>query len=307
MPEVTCIGILVADIVGKPVDALPEKGQASRVERIELHTGGCAANTGIGLARLGVRTAVIGKVGTDGFGDFVVERLKGHGIACEGILRDAEAATSATMVLVHSDGERSFLHYSGANAGFRQSDVDMGLVERSRVAHIAGALLMPSLDGEPSAAILKQAREAGVITSFDYGVGRHRKLVRQGRLPPAVRRLFLPSFEEARLIAGGRDDPAGIARFLLNEGVKVVALKMGARGAYVRSAEGEEIWAPALRVQAVDALGAGDAFVAGFLTGVVRGWDWSDARSWRMPPRLLRDRARRNDGPAKFRGDAELS
>ena len=273
MPEVTCIGLLVADVVGKPIDSLPEKGKLQRVERMELHTGGCAANTGISLAKLGVQTAVIGKVGVDGFGDFIVQRLEGHRIECDGVARDAEAATAATMVLVHADGERSFLHYYGANATLRQSDVDMLLVKHSKVVHIAGAFLMPSLDGEPSARILKEAQEAGVITAFDTAWDVTGSWIDKiGCCLPYVDYL-LPNFEEARLLAAGRDDPAEIARFLIDKGVRVVALKMGERGAYVRSADGQEVWVTALRVDAVDALGAGDAFVAGFLTGVVRGWD----------------------------------
>ena len=75
------------------------------------------------------------------------------------------------------------------------------------------------------------------------------------------------------MLAGGREDPAEIARFLIDQGVKVVGLKMGERGAYVRSADGQEIRVPAFRVEAVDALGAGDAFVAGFLAGLVHDWD----------------------------------
>src|SRR5436190_5295315 len=116
MPEVVCLGILVADVVGKPVDNWPERGKLNLVDRMELHTGGCATNTGIALAKIGIDTAVIGKVGDDGFGDFMVSQLQKYGIQAEGVVRDKETATSATMVMVHSDGERSFIHYIGANA-----------------------------------------------------------------------------------------------------------------------------------------------------------------------------------------------
>ena len=75
------------------------------------------------------------------------------------------------------------------------------------------------------------------------------------------------------MLAGGREDPGEIARVLLDAGVQVVGLKMGERGAYVRSSDGQEVRVPALQVDAIDALGAGDAFVAGFLTGVVHDWD----------------------------------
>ena len=104
MPEVTCVGILVADVVGSPIDEMPGHGKLARVERMELHSGGCAANTGVALAKLGVETAIIGKVGEDGFGDFLVRRFEAHGVNIQGLARDKETATAATMVMVHSDG-----------------------------------------------------------------------------------------------------------------------------------------------------------------------------------------------------------
>jgi len=273
VPQVTCIGLLVADVVGKSIDAIPARGTLQTVDRMELHVGGCAANTAIGLAKLGIDTAMAGKVGADGFGDFLVRQVAANGVDTGAVVRDPETATSATMVLVHSDGERSFLHYYGANATLRRADVDMDLVSRSKIIHIGGAFLMPSLDGEPSAQILKEAQSAGVITSFDTAWDSTGQWIKKvGCCLPYVD-YFLPSFEEARLLAGGIDDPAAIAQYFISEGVKVVALKMGGRGAYVRSAAGEEIVVPALKVDVVDALGAGDSFVAGFLTGVAHGWD----------------------------------
>ena len=107
MPEVTCVGILVADVVGRPIDALPAHGLLALVERMELHSGGCAANTGIALAKLGVETAILGKVGDDGFGDFLVNRFEKYGVDTGGVVRDPHTATSATMVMVHADGERN--------------------------------------------------------------------------------------------------------------------------------------------------------------------------------------------------------
>jgi sugar/nucleoside kinase (ribokinase family) len=271
MADVTCLGILVADVVGKPVDILPERGKLTLVDRMELHTGGCATNTGIALAKIGVDTAVIGKVGDDGFGDFMVSELVRHGIDPSGIARDSSAATSATMVMVHGDGERSFIHYLGANAEFVESDVNFDVVRSSRILHIAGALLMPKIDGEPTAHILKRAQEAGVVTAFDTAwdsKGRWMSVV--GPCLPYID-YAVPSFEEARMITG-REDPREVAQVLLDHGVKTVGLKMGENGCFIKNAD-TEIAIPVYKVSAIDALGAGDAFAAGFLTGLVKGWD----------------------------------
>lgn len=273
MPDVTCVGIVVADVVGKPIDRLPERGRLALVDRMELHSGGCAANTGVALAKLGVDTAIAGKVGTDGFGDYLVNLFTAQGVDASGIVRDPDNATAATMVLVHADGERSFLHYPGANGMFRLEDIDFEQVRASKILHIAGALVMPGLDGKPTAELLRRGKAAGMITSFDTvwdARGRWLELV--GPCLPYVDYL-LPSFEEARMLAGGRDDPADVAQFLLDQGARVVGLKLGERGSYIRSADGTELSVPALPVQAIDALGAGDAYVAGFLAGLVRGWD----------------------------------
>jgi sugar/nucleoside kinase (ribokinase family) len=273
MPEVTCVGIVVADVVGKPIDALPPRGRLALVERMELHSGGCAANTGIGLAKLGIDTALIGKVGEDGFGDFLVNRFEKFGIDAGGVARDPENATAATMVLVHGDGERSFLHYLGANATFSLEDVDWPRINSSKIVHIAGALVMPKMDGMPTAELLRKAREAGAQTAFDTvwdATGAWMQKV--APCLPYVDYL-LPSFEEARMLAGGRDDPADVAKFLLDAGAQVIGLKLGEGGCYVHAADGTKFTLPIFPVQAVDALGAGDAFVAGFLAGIVRGWD----------------------------------
>ncbi len=271
MPDVVCLGILVADVIGKPVDKWPERGKLELVDRMELHTGGCASNTGIGLARIGIHTAVIGKVGNDGFGDFIVGALRQNGIDCSGVARDSEEATSSTMVMVHVDGERSFIHYIGANAALVESDVDMSLITSSKILHLAGSLLLPGLDGEPSARILKAAKEAGVTTTLDTAwdsKGRWMSV-----LKPCLPHVdyMLPSLEEARMITG-RQEPHDIATVLLELGVGTVALKMGEAGCYVRNKD-VELAIPRFNVSVVDACGAGDAFVAGFLTGLVHGWD----------------------------------
>lgn len=271
MADVTCLGILVADVVGKPIDQWPARGKLMLADRMELHTGGCASNTGVALAKIGVKTAIIGKVGNDGFGDFVVNSLEKWGADCSGVVRDRDAATSATMVMVHSDGERSFIHYIGANAAFTDADVDFGIVKQSKILHVAGVFLMPAFDGEPTARVLKKAQEMGVTTSLDTcwdSRGNWMKL-----LEPCLPYVdyAVPSIEEARMVTG-KHEPADVAGVLMDKGVKTVALKMGNQGCYIRSRD-VELRIPIYKVDAVDACGAGDSFAAGFLVGLVNGWD----------------------------------
>ncbi len=132
MAEVACLGILVADVYGLPIDEWPQRGRLSLVDEIGVGLGGCAANTGLSLARLGVETAVIGKVGDDGFGRFVRDALAEAGVDSSGVVVDPDNSTSATMVVIDSEGERTFLHYVGANGQVKVEDVDMKLARGRR-------------------------------------------------------------------------------------------------------------------------------------------------------------------------------
>ena len=85
MSEVVCLGIFVADALGRPIDTIPEKARLQLFDRMELHTGGCAVNTGIAMAKLGMNVGVIGKVGDDGFGDFLIKVLSSHGVDTKGV------------------------------------------------------------------------------------------------------------------------------------------------------------------------------------------------------------------------------
>jgi sugar/nucleoside kinase (ribokinase family) len=274
MSQVVCAGIVVADVWGRPIDDQPEHGRLMLVDEMGMSIGGCAANTGIGLAKMNVDTAIIGKVGDDGFGGFVRDAMEAEGVDTSGIAVTDEASTSATMIMIDSGGERTFIHCIGANATMRPEDIDMDLVSDAEIFHFAGALVMPGFDGEPAASVMKAAQEAGTTTALDVvwdDTGRWMELL-EPVLPYTD--MFLPSFPEAVEITG-RDTPEEAAEVLMDHGVKVVGLKMGEEGSYVRTAD-EEIRVPAFTVDAVDGTGSGDAFVAGFLLGTLAGWDIED-------------------------------
>ena len=269
--EVICVGNLVADLVGTPIDRLPPRGKQALVERMELHAGGCAANTGISLAKLGVRTSVIGKVGSDGLGDFVLGRLCAAGCEVGGVRRDEVASTSSTMALVHSDGERSFLHHFGANATLCEKDIDYESLTSAKIVMIAGALTLTLLDGEPTARLLKRAKVSGQVTALD--IVWDAKDLWMSRLACCLQYVdfFFPNLSEAKMLAPGIDDVEKIADFFLERGVGTIVIKMGECGSYAKTQKGVTILTPALKVDALDGLGAGDAFNAGFLASTLKG------------------------------------
>ncbi len=271
MSDIACLGILVADLIGSPIDSMPPRGRLGLVDQMSLHVGGCASNTGIDLAALGISAAVLGKVGADGLGDFIVGTLERNGVNARGVVRDPEVGTSASMVLVSSDGERTFLHHLGGNARFREEEVDWSAIQGARILHVAGALVMPELDGEPMARVLQRARDSGIITTLDTvwdATGRWMQTLR-----PSLHYTdyFLPSLAEAQQLTG-LENPREVARALRDAGVKVVGLKLGEEGCYVQGAD-SELTIPAFRVHAIDGTGSGDAWDAGFLCGLRQGWD----------------------------------
>lgn len=273
--EVVCVGILVADMVGTPMDNLPPRGKMAVLDRIELHIGGCAANTGADLARIGVPVAVVGKVGADSLGDFLVDALKRRGVETAGVRRaDNGVPTAATIVAVHSDAERSFSHVPGANAAFMADDMDWSVAEGARILHVAGLQLLTAFEGQGAASVLAEAKRRGLITTLDT-VLNPQSLGWEGVVPclPYLD-WALPSLYEAELLTG-ETDPGQQAAKLKAHGTKNVAVKMGDEGCYISPESGEPFTVPALPLRAdevKDALGAGDAWVAGFLAGLIQGW-----------------------------------
>jgi sugar/nucleoside kinase (ribokinase family) len=275
--KIVCLGILVADVVGRPLRAVPEPGRLVLVDDIALHTGGCALNTATGLARLGLPVEVIGKVGSDPFGDFLLAEMAARGIGTRGVGRDSGVGTSATLVMVEPDGERRFVHYLGANARLTLDDVDRDLVRSAMILHVGGALVLPGLDGAPMAHLLAEARAAGVTTFLDTvwdDTGRWFSVL--GPCLPHVD-YFVPNLAEGQALTG-QETPRDVARALLEHGMGTVVLKMGTHGCLVAAAEWEGmddrvLLLPAFQVPAVDTTGAGDAFAAGFIAGVALGWE----------------------------------
>lgn len=271
MRKVACLGIVVADLVAQPVETLPERGKLTAVEHMTLHTGGCAANTAIALSKLGAKVSILGSTGDDRLGQFLLEELRKYEIDLRGLKTRSHCSTSATMVLVHPDGERSFLHHIGANALFSLSDVDFSQIQECGVLHIAGALVMPGIDGPPTAQILRTARRHGIVTTLDTAwdaSGRWLKTL-ESCLPHLD--YFMPSLEEALELSKLQQEEE-ILDFFLDRGCVTVILKMGEYGAVAKNSAGT-IKVQAIPSHAVDCTGAGDCFAAGFLRGLLEGWE----------------------------------
>lgn len=277
IPDVICLGILVVDILVRPVDVWPEVGSLQFVDGLDLHSGGCALNTGTALHRLGRSVRVEGQVGEDILGDYLLKVLAERGMDSSGVRR-VRRGTSGSIALVRSNGERTFLHFIGANRTSPTEAQRFSPVGAARHLHVGGAFLLPGLDGPPMASLLAEAKRAGMTTSVDTAYdfsGRWIELM--APVLPAVD-YFVPSYLEAQALTG-RDDPAEQAEALLDLGVGAVGIKLGVDGSLV-AARGETWRLAPLPVSPVDTTGAGDAWVAGFLDGLMRGWPLAAAALW---------------------------
>lgn len=273
MYEVVCVGILCADVLAKPIDKLPEKGKLDIIDGIQLQAGGCASNAAIDLAKIGIKATIIGKIGEDGFGKFLEETLKNQGVDTGGLKVECSIPTSASVVMINEDGERSILHCLGSNSIFSFEDINVEVVKNSKILFIAGTFLMPQFDGNGAEKLLKLAKEVGVLccmdTAWDYS-GQWMK-----KIENTLKYLdwFMPSYEEARELSG-KNEPETIAEVFLSRGVKNVVIKLGKDGCYVKPGNESGFYVPTYDdVEVVDTSGAGDSFCAGFLTGLARGWN----------------------------------
>lgn len=270
MPEIVCIGILVADFIASVVKKLPERGKLELVDNTSLFTGGCATNTAIALAKLGIDVEAMGMVGDDIFGEYIIRELRDNKVGIKGVKKNKNKETSTTIVMVDPDGERRFIHNTGANGELRLSDIDWDIIKKTRIIHVAGSFLLPAFDGEECAQFLKESKKLGITTTLDTAwdsQGKWMDLL-EDSLPYID--YFLPSYEEAIMLSGKKDEEE-ICNYFLNNGVGTVGLKMGSKGCLIKNKE-NKIYCPPLKVKAIDTTGAGDSWVAGFLTGLYKGW-----------------------------------
>lgn len=269
---VACLGILVADLVARPVVEVPPPGELRLVDAMGLHVGGCAASTASGLARLGVRAGVLGKVGRDALGDFLLGALRRDGVDTSAVIVDPTVSTSSTMALVGPSGERAFLHCFGGNGALRGEEVALEASGPARILHVAGTGLLPALDGAGLAGLCARARRLGMTVTLDTAWDPLGGWERVLPLLPHVD-YFLPSQAEARYIFGVAE-PEAVAHAARAHGARAVVVKLGARGCYVAPGPGEGgQHLPALPGPVLDTTGAGDAFCAGFLAGLLHGRD----------------------------------
>jgi len=267
--DVVVLGDCNPDLVLTGDEIEPSFGQVERlVEGADLMIGGSGGIFAAGAARLGLRTAFVGKVGDDVFGKFMCDALIERGVDISGIVVDPSLRTGITVILSRP-GDRAILTFPGTIAALDAADVDPKLFARTRHVHVASYFLQTSL--APSLPILFQrAHDAGATTSVDPNWDPHERWDGGIRELLGSVDLFLPNAEEAIRI-GGVQGVREAAIALAADG-PLTAVKLGSAGALAVDNSGQIVQVGALAgVQPVDAVGAGDSFDAGILTGLLSG------------------------------------
>jgi sugar/nucleoside kinase (ribokinase family) len=264
------VGEVNPDVVVADGDPRPAFGQAERmVDAIRLTIGSSSVITACGAARLGLRVAMVGVVGDDPLGSFMIEAMRSRGIDVDAVVVDSYHPTGASVIL--SDGrDRAILTGRGTIGAVTAAHVPDALVARARHVHLGSWFLQDALRADAEA-LLVRTRAAGLTSSVDPNWDPHERWD-DGLLAllPELDLLFPHEVEACRI--ADNDDVEAAALELARRGAGLmVVVKRGPDGALVASADGVIARVMGYPVTAVDTTGAGDSFDAGFLAAWLGG------------------------------------
>jgi fructokinase len=268
MDVITC-GELLIDFVATEVGVL-----LSQASLFQKAPGGAPANVAVGLARLGRRVGFMGQVGDDEFGHFLADTLSSNAVDIACLRFSTQARTALAFVSLLAQGERDFMFYRHPSADmlWRAEDVDPGYIANSRIFHYGSISLIDEPCRSATLAALAYAKRSGVLLSYDPNL----------RLPlwpspAAAKRGILIGWQDAEVIKVSEEELRFLSdesileravRSLWHERLRLLVVTQGRAGCMYFTAEGSD-HIPGFAVQAKDTTGAGDAFVAGMLSGLL--------------------------------------
>ena len=273
--DVLCTGMALIDSIIKGFDPKPVSVSGFRASSCTLNAGGEAVNESVTAAKLGLKTAILCALGNDMAANMVTDVLKSAGVDTSLIIRPEGHSTPVTTMFVIEDGTRKSVTCKAHTMGFRAQDNREALC--STRALIMGSLFRSPFD-DPQTILetVKLAGENGALVVADTKIPNFRMLTLEDvkQALPYID-YITPNEDEAKYFTG-RTEPSEMAQVFLDHGVKNVIVKLGSKGCYFRNAE-KQIKLPALPVNAVDSTGAGDNFIAGFVSELLAGRSIEDA------------------------------
>jgi len=247
------------------VNRIAREGEESFIISMNELAGGSAANTVVGLARLGARTGFIGKVAQDDEGQLLLADFKREGVNTDGMVIAKEGNSGTVSAFVDKKGERALYVHRSVNDTLVFEEISLEYARQTEFLHLT------SMDEKPFEA---QKRLTQELSHFKVSLDPGEIYARIGlaKLKPIIKRCFvvMPSESEVKLLTG-KGWKEG-AKQLLNEGAGIVGVKLGKEGCFITDGNQNHM-VPPYKAKVVDTTGAGDAWNAGFLYGLVRKKD----------------------------------
>ncbi len=268
--DVLAIGELNVDMILTGLKTLPELGREIIAENCSLVLGSSTAICASGIAKLGLKTGFVSKVGRDMYGEIALEGLRKNGVDTENVRIDDNIKTGITIAL-NVNRDRALVTYMGSIDAMTVDDIDFELLHHTRHIHVGSFFLQHRLrPGLPK--LFRVARELGVTTSldcswdetmnWDYGIHEVLKYTD----------IFFPNEGEALNIT--REDTVEKALEKLSQHARIVVIKLGPRGAIGKWGDLVVSQGTFDEMKPIDTTGAGDSFNAGFIYGFIKGFDF---------------------------------
>lgn len=296
--DVVTIGRSSVDLYGQQIGSrLQDVGSFAK------SVGGCPTNIAIGTARLGLRSAVITRVGAEQMGDFIREQLAREGVDTSGVAVDARRLTALVLLAVEDEGVSPMIFYRTdcADMALSEADIDPALIEAAEAVVVTGThFSRPDAEAAQRKAI-RLARAAGgrVVFDIDYrpnlwGLAGHaagfERYVKSEEVSARLRSILpdcdlVVGTEEEVLIASGADTLPEALRAIRAISAATIVLKRGAMGCIVYDGPipddlEQGILGRGFPIEVYNVLGAGDAFMSGFLRGWLRGETLATCATW---------------------------
>lgn len=261
---VLCVGELLIDMFCTDKDIALKDG-----ESFKKLPGGAPANVAVTITKLGGESALIGKVGNDSFGDFLIETLQNYNVDTSLVSRDEYASTTIAFVSLTAFGERDFQFNQGADKNLRLEDVHTDL-DKIKIVHLGSATAL--LDGDLNTTyfeLLKIAYTKKKFISFDPNFREdlwknHKELfIQRAKSIICYSNLVKVSEEELKLLTGQEEIVEG-AEILHKYGGKIVLVTLGKKGSFL-SMNGKSEFIPSKDIDVIDSTGAGDAFIGAII------------------------------------------
>jgi len=272
MSKVTVIGDVNIDLLLSPIENYPKRDLQKILSWIRVEVGGGGAHVALALSKLGVKTKLIGLIGEEPFGKFILEKVKKFGV--ESKLKTVEKETGISVGINFKDGSRSLLTYRGTNSIFSIKDFNLEEIE-GEILFLSGYGLLENFRKDVRKT-LKFAKKNGMITCMDPDLKSYRRF--DANEMKSVLKLidfFFPDLEEGKVITREKGKMK-IVEKLLKLGCKTVALKLGSEGCIIVDKNNLLRLGP-IKTNVVNSTGAGDFFNAGFVFGYTKYKDLESA------------------------------